>query len=246
MIRRERGVAEWPWPPSLTHRRRRAEWMDDPDLDPALHAEALLGLARFHTLGLMGSMMRRVLAPYRRAVGARPLRLLELGCGRGDVLTEIVSEARGGIVALGLDISAEAIGQARGRLPRRLARRVDFRVADVLDESTPLPRSDVAFCNMFLHHFDEAPATTLLRRMAAAARHGVIVCDLSRDVPSWMQMWIGSRIISRSPVVHFDGLRSVEGAWTLDELAAMARAAGLRGVKCRRVFPVRLLLTTQP
>lgn len=243
MIRRERGEFEWPWPPDLSRRRRQAEWMDDPDVDPALHAEALLGLARFHAIGRMGPMMMHSLAPHRRAVEPRPLRLLELGCGRGDVLVDLVGRARGGIVGLGLDISADAIAWARRRVPPSMKRRIEFRVADVLDDTAPLPRCDVALANMFLHHFDDDVALALLRRMAAAARCGVVVNDLSRDTATWMMMWAGSRIISRSPLVHFDGLRSVEGAWTADELTRLARRAGWQRIDVRTVFPVRLLLT---
>lgn len=50
-------------------------------------------------------------------------------------------------------------------------------------------------------------------------------------------------VLSRSPVVHFDGPASVRAAYTPAELRALADQAGLAGATVRPVFPCRMLLT---
>ena len=51
------------------------------------------------------------------------------------------------------------------------------------------------------------------------------------------------RVLSRSPVVHFDGPASVRAAYTLAELRSLADRAGLTGATVRPVFLCRMLLT---
>ena len=50
------------------------------------------------------------------------------------------------------------------------------------------------------------------------------------------------RLVTRCDVVHVDGPRSVEGAFTPAEALALAEAAGLRGATARRVWPWRWLM----
>ena len=97
------------------HRVRLPEVMDRPDLDPAAHRAALAGLARLHAV----SATHRALWPaLRRAVRAGGLRVLDLACGRGDLLLRLAGRARRAGVrfeALGLDRSELAIAEARRR-----------------------------------------------------------------------------------------------------------------------------------
>jgi hypothetical protein len=75
--------------------------------------------------------------------------------------------------------------------------------------------------------------------MAAAATRAVGVTDLDRTRNGLALAWIGSRALSRSPIVHFDALASVRAAFTREEIAAIARAAGLAEVSARAAWPAR-------
>ena len=63
--------------------------------------------------------------------------------------------------------------------------------------------------------------------MASAADVAVGIADLDRSNAGLALAWIGSRVLTRSRVVHFDALASVRAAFTLDEARAMAHEAGL-------------------
>jgi hypothetical protein len=54
---------------------------------------------------------------------------------------------------------------------------------------------------------------------------------------------LGSRVLTTSHVVHVDGPRSVEGAFTRAEALALAERAGLNGARVSRRWPFRWLLT---
>ena len=82
----------------------------------------------------------------------------------------------------------------------------------------------------------------LLRRMGRASRCLVLVNDLIRSPLGYGLAWAGCRLLSRSPIVHFDGPVSVQGAFQVPEVRTMAALAGLDGVDLRRSWPERYLL----
>lgn len=232
-----------PRPPFLSSLRRRSltpEWMDDPNLDPALHRQALAGLARLNRLGNADGLLWPFLAEQLRTA-RRPLRVLDVACGSGDVLNALSHRATGRIRGLGLDISPRAIAEARSQAVPR----VRFQVQDVLDPAVALPRCDVAICSLFLHHLTRGQVVSLLRRMAEAAGRAVIISDLERSPVAWWLVWMGAHLVTRSPVVHLDSDLSVRAAWTPQELGALARQAGIRDARVQRVFPARLVMVAR-
>ena len=131
--------------------------MDDPSLDVAAHRQALAGLARINRI----SKSAGVLWPNLRSLAAelkRPLRILDIATGSGDVPLVLAKNAEREGVALemhGLDISPVAVAEAwvRAELEKRL--NLSFQVFDVLGQ--PLPGGyDALICSLFLHHLDEA------------------------------------------------------------------------------------------
>jgi 2-polyprenyl-3-methyl-5-hydroxy-6-metoxy-1,4-benzoquinol methylase len=117
-----------------------------------------------------------------------------------------------------------------------------FFQSDVLVD--PLPEDyDVMVCNLFLHHLDDADAVELLRRLGLRCRHLLLVNDLIRSPLGYGLAWVGCRLLSRSPIVHFDGPVSVQGAFRMDEALDLAARAGLDGATIRRSWPERFLLS---
>ena len=79
--------------------------------------------------------------------------------------------------------------------------------------------------------------------MAAATLDQLLVHDLIRSRLDLLLTWIGTRLLSRSAIVHIDGPLSVGGAFQLDEVAHLATAAGLAGAQISRFWPERFLLS---
>ncbi len=102
---------------------------------------------------------------------------------------------------------------------------------------------DVVMCSLFLHHLGEEEAVGFLRWAAATAAHQVLVNDLERSGPGLALAHVAVRLLTTSDVVHVDGPRSVESAFTMAEARALAERAGLRGAVVRWRWPFRYLLT---
>jgi SAM-dependent methyltransferase len=238
-------------PIPLARRQRLPELMDQPGLDPAEHRRALEGLRRINAVSRCSASL---LAPIQDLAAQRPgspLRVLDLACGGGDTAIDLALMARRRGMALvveGCDLSAEAVRIATASAERRGAP-VRFFRADALADPWPEgpggadPEGyDVVLCSLFLHHLDDADAERLLALMARRARRLVLVNDLIRSPLGFALAWAGTRLLSRSPVVHTDGPLSVRGAFRLGEVAAMAERAGLAGAELRRCWPERYLL----
>ncbi|HKB41793.1 MAG TPA: methyltransferase domain-containing protein [Gemmataceae bacterium] len=227
----------------LRERHLQPEWMDRPDLDARQHQDALRGLERLNRWSGSAHILWRPLARLAAETPDRPCRILDIATGGGDVPRGLWRRAcRAGIsLALeGCDISPVAIAHAQQRCAEQAAE-VRFFQTDVLRD--PLPSGyDAVISSLFLHHLTQQQAIDLLRRMAAAGRL-VLVNDLARSRRGFLLAWFATRILSRSKVVHFDGPRSVEGAFTPDEARRLAEAAGLAGVTVERRWPCRFLLS---
>jgi 2-polyprenyl-3-methyl-5-hydroxy-6-metoxy-1,4-benzoquinol methylase len=216
--------------------------MDDPDLAVARHEHALRGLVRLNrvsgSVGTVWSALRDL------ATADGDLRVLDVATGAGDLPAGLWRRARRAGVRMTVDacdVSATAVAFARRRAAAAGAEVTVFR-HDALDG--PLPDGyDVVVCSLFLHHLTEERAASLLERMAAAARRRMIVHDLERSRANLTMVGLAARLVTRSDVVHTDGPRSVRAAFTLPELAALARRRAGAGVRVRRCFPCRLLLT---
>ena len=91
--------------------------MDQPDVDAAEHRHALAALARINWLSDSSGIFWPALRRLAREVG-RPVRVLDLACGGGDVTIALARRARRAGLAgefAGCDLSPVALEVARSR-----------------------------------------------------------------------------------------------------------------------------------
>jgi 2-polyprenyl-3-methyl-5-hydroxy-6-metoxy-1,4-benzoquinol methylase len=228
----------------LSQRRRRPEIMDQPDLNPALHVHALRGLARINCLSRSAGILWPKVAELARTVAPRVPRVLDMATGGGDVPIRLWRRARRAGLDLhleGCDKSPIALEHARAAAAQAGAP-VRFFEYDVVSGPS-LAGYDAIVCSLFLHHLDEPQAIALLRRMAEMTRRLVLVNDLERGWTGLVLAHVVTRLLTTSGVVHVDGPRSVEAAFTRAEAGALAERAGLAGARVRRRWPFRWLLS---
>ncbi len=232
----------------LVLRDRQPEVMDQPGLDQRLHHQALEGLRRGNFVSKTARAIWNGLEEsgvLSGGIGSRPVRVLDLACGGGDVslgLAQIARHRNISLVAHGCDLSPLAIEHAQAAGNRAGITNVDYFQLDALTD--PLPTDyDAMYCTLFLHHLSESDGMELLRRMAAATRRAVLIDDLVRSRFGMLLVWLGSYLLTTSPVVRTDGPLSVRAALSINELQLLAERAGLQGATIRRHWPQRFLLT---
>ncbi len=160
-------------------------------------------------------------------------RLLDVGCGSGDVPAFLHERLPGRPSAVGLDVK-----------PLHLAA-VPPSVRPVVGDVRKLPFADASFdvvtASLFLHHFDSPELPALLAGLHRLARRALIVNDLHRTLVPWLFGRAAFPLLFRSRVSVEDGLLSIRRGFRPDELRAAFAAAGLSPVSIRRSWPYRLL-----
>jgi 2-polyprenyl-3-methyl-5-hydroxy-6-metoxy-1,4-benzoquinol methylase len=229
---------------SLRNRHRVAEIMDEPDLAPATLDRALAAIARINALSMTPHRFWRRTRRLMRQRKLTTLRVLDLGCGDANVSLGLARMARRRgvrVCVTACDISEVAIERARRLASRHCLAAFSAFVADATVDDLG-DGYDVVISSLFLHHLDDDDAVAVLRRLPMLCRYEAWMDDLNRSAwGHWLARW-GCRIVTRSPVVRFDGPASVRSAWTPDEALALAHRAGLANVWVERRWPERFVL----
>jgi 2-polyprenyl-3-methyl-5-hydroxy-6-metoxy-1,4-benzoquinol methylase len=230
----------------LAERNRQPELMDQPGLDREAHHHALDGLRTTNAISRTSHVIWRGIreAGIVRSNG-RPLRILDIATGGGDVAIGVAKLAAGQGIAVethGCDINATAVEYAQSVANQaKLSGTKFFQLNALVD---PLPEEyDVLMSTLFFHHLANRDAEQLLGRMAKAAGHCVLVDDLCRSRLGYFYAWAGGRLLTRSPIVHTDGPLSVSAAFTISEFRRLTQDAGLRDAQFRRHWPQRFLMS---
>lgn len=161
------------------------------------------------------------------AEAREPLRILDVGCGYGDLLRRIERWAteRGIHVQLtGCDLNPDAVAIAEEATPK--ASRVRWVAADVfsLDGHGPV---DVIVSSLFTHHLSNGDIVRFVRWMEDRAGIGWFINDLSRAaVPYWLLKTF-TNIAGLHRFVQHDGPVSIRRAFVAEEWRRVCSEVGL-------------------
>lgn len=191
-------------------------------LPPAEAAPSLADIVRINRyLGgheVLRGLLRRAGAPERFS-------LLDAGAASGD-MADIVRRAHPHARVTLLDHVAAHLPAAGDRVCAD-AFRMPFRDASF----------DYVYCSLFLHHFEDAAVTLLLREFGRLARRAVLVSDLLRHPLAYWFLPATRWLLRWHPVTVHDGRISVAAAFRAPELADLAGQAGLEVLDARRHVP---------
>lgn len=229
---------------SLGQRNLQAEAMDAPNLPREEHEQALRGLARLNRCSGVAYTMYKRLKRLALTRANQSLHLVDVASGAGDIPVQWAAWARkdGWNLQLTLlDLRSVAIEEQQRR-----AHAADLRVLSLQHDClrSPLPSGfDVATCSLFMHHLENNQAVHLLQAMRQASDGAVIICDLERSYLNLALVTIGSRLLSRSKIVHSDAVLSIQGAFTIPEFQTISQQALGHPIKVTRLFPCRFIAT---
>jgi len=219
------------------------ELMDDPNLSHSDLRAALVGLGRLNRFSFAARPIWKEIERFAAIRQLRTVRVLDVACGGGDILCDLVRIARSNgleIIAKGVDINPDSLKLAK-LTAKAYNLQIDFDSVNALQQ--PLPSgSDIVISTLFLHHLSQSDCVELLKKMASASSEMIIVSDLVRSKVGQLLALLATQLLTRSKIVHIDGPRSVRAAWTQDETRQLARTAGLEGAQIRSIFPCRFLL----
>jgi ubiquinone/menaquinone biosynthesis C-methylase UbiE len=159
-----------------------------------------------------------------------PASVLDVAAGAADIPRDLARRFPN-LSCIAFDLSDWMLALARG-LPRV---RGDVRWFPFRDRSV-----DFIITTHLFHHLTDEQIVSVLREFDRVARRGIIVNDLIRNRRALF--WIKLLTLGANRYVKYDGPQSVRKAFTLDEIEALARRAGLDWLRVRRHFGHRLTL----
>jgi hypothetical protein len=172
--------------------------------------------------------------------GVHPFRVLDVGAGDSRLAGHLLVKLR----RRGIETKFTVLDRRLGHL--RDGRRPVGELQPVVADAMVLPFApgsfNVVMCNLFFHHFSDDLAKQLLQGLVAVASEAVLISDLERHLLPYLFVR-HTRWFASSPVTRHDAPASVRQAYTRDELAALATAAGFTNFEVRRFAPFRLGLT---
>mgnify|MGYP003675885515 CR=1 FL=1 len=195
------------------------ELMDDPDCDPDRLRRTLERFTLVNRLiAAWGTVYRERVRP-ALAAAPGPARLLDIGCGGGDVLRRLVARARA---------DARAANPVRG---------VEYRLTDSTRLADSGERFDVVVSSHVMHHLTPADLRAVLEDSGRLATRLALHSDIARSRLAYAAYAVGITPLAPGSFLRTDGLRSIRRSWTPAELAELVPD----GWRVERPAPFRLI-----
>jgi SAM-dependent methyltransferase len=216
------------------------EWMDQPcsyeemrDCHASLERLNLLTLASRPTLHWLESLVE-----LQRPTS--PLKILDVGCGGGDMLRGIQSWARKRAIPVdlvGIDLNPHAERIAREFTKKDCS--IRWVTGNAYSYAEPV---DIVISSLLTHHLPEPEIVRFLAWMESTARCGWFVNDLCRERTPYRLFNLLTAVIPWHRFVRHDGLVSFRRSFREDDWLRMLETAGVSAseIQLKRWTPARL------
>jgi 2-polyprenyl-3-methyl-5-hydroxy-6-metoxy-1,4-benzoquinol methylase len=157
-----------------------------------------------------------------------PIRIVDLGCGSGDILRLIrrwSSKKAWNLQLTGIDANPFIVNYALEHTPSSY--NIQYEVNDIFSKRFQTEKFDVVVGTLFFHHFSDGQLINFFRQLKHQARIGVVINDIHRNWFSYYSIKWLTRFLSKSSMVKFDAPLSVLRAFTKPELIEILKQAGL-------------------
>lgn len=157
----------------------------------------------------------------------RALRILDIGCGYGDMLRHIriwADKREIPVELTGIDIHPWAIKAARTATPSSFD--INYVTSDVF-AFEPKRSSHVVVSSLFMHHLNDAAIVKLLEWMTANSVYGWFINDLNRHPLPYYFILGATRIFPFNRLIRNDAPLSVAKSFRRDDWESYGRRAGL-------------------
>jgi SAM-dependent methyltransferase len=228
---------------NLSQRAELVEMMDQPCSYEQLR-ECLHDIARVNRLTFAYrptiSWMDELIAARPSPIG--PLRVVDVGCGDGDMLRRIdawAAKREVSVALTGIDLNPDAIRAAREATPP--TQQIQWIVGDALANAA-IGDIDVVICSLLTHHLTDPQIVQFLQWIERTTRCGWFVNDLHRKQIPYHLFRLWAPFTTWHPFVKNDGAVSIRRSFVVEDWQRLCAVAGLdaKAVSIKEYRPARL------
>ncbi len=159
----------------------------------------------------------------------KPISILDIGCGNGDMCRAIADFARQEnrtISVLGIDANQYTISYAEACSKEYPS--ITYRVQDVFSEAFKAVQYDIAVCTLTLHHFSDEAILALMKLLSEQAKLGVVINDLQRSAIPYRLFQLICFVFGLNRMSREDGLTSILRGFKRADLENYSRQLHLK------------------
>lgn len=195
----------------LSRRSTEAEQMDEMSIPPKEMNDILRQVTWLNkNFGRVTPIFNYIFEAHRKL--NRPVVVVDLGCGQGDLLIQIsegCSKQNVPVQLIGVDQHPSAVKLARQSCTKY---GIDIMEGDAIEtiHSTRLGEVDIFISTLFTHHLNDTQIIALLASTTKKARYGWFIDDLQRSLVSRSFIKFFTAMGRFHPVVQNDARVSIE------------------------------------
>jgi SAM-dependent methyltransferase len=232
-----------------TYRSQEPEIMDDFNLEGETLRDALDKIADINKLlGGNAITLDGVKKLLKYSTGNNyPIRILDVGCGNGDMLRTIADDARKSGLSCeltGMDANAFTISHAQ-QLSVNYPE-INYLCADVFETLKGNEPYDIILCTLTLHHFKDEDILTLLQGFSKHSRLGFVINDLHRSAIAYYLFKALCFVFRLNDMSREDGLISILRGFKKEDLLYYSKQLRLKSdsIKWKWAFRYQWIVKT--
>jgi len=209
---------------SANHRSAQEEIMDDFNFKGAEMEALLSDLERVNKwLGGNQITLNGLVTLLKDVPKTETIVLVDLGCGDGELLRRCANFGKKHgykLQFIGIDANEHILTTARQRSIDY--QNITYQKLNVTSSKASWPEMDIVLCTLFLHHFSTEEISSLLEKLSAQAKVGMVINDLERSKLAFRLFWLFSRLFLKTNTARFDGLVSIARGFKRKELMTLS------------------------
>lgn len=216
--------------------------MDDLSLEQETMDAVLYDITRAnHWLGGNAITVNAVLDHIKLHPQAQ-YRIVDVGCGDGDMLREIAKALRKKSITaalIGVDINERSIAVASTK--SQAYPEISYESRDILTTDPSAFRCDILLCTLTMHHFRDPQIIDFIKSFMRVTDGEIIINDLQRSRLAYLLFLPFSWVFMRTSIARQDGLVSIQRSFSRTDLMGYATALGLESYTIKWKWAFRYL-----
>ena len=157
------------------------------------------------------------------------LKIIDIGCGGGDMLMRIANWGKRNTIELelvGIDANPHIVAYARENTQGYPE--ITYQVINIFSDEFKKASFDVVVSTLFTHHFSDNQLVELFKHCREQARVGMVINDIHRHWFAYYSIKWLTQFFSRSAMVKNDAAVSVLRSFKRSELEQIITRSGFR------------------